>query len=230
MAEDHAKDTPSGPRRVRFRAILAAALPFRILRTLAYRLLLGFGMPLGTRLGWMALVDAREVTFGRRVIIGRRVRITGVGILAAGEGVAIGARTRLIRAGRVSIGSSTTIGGDNVFQAPSWSTPPGDLDIGDEAIVTADHFFDLTESIRIGGRTTIGGLRSTFWTHGGHRPGSHGAISIGEDCYLGSDVKVAPGVALPDRTVVGLGSVVVKGPEDPGSFIAGSPATVRGQA
>ena len=137
---------------------------------------------------------------------------------------------RRIRVRSARIGAGTTIGGDNVFQSPSWRNDHGELEVGEKVVITAKHFFDLTAGISIGDRSTIGGIRCSLWTHGAGRRGSHAPIEIGRHCYVGSDVKFAAGVVLPDHTVVGLGSVVIRGPDEPGRFIGGAPARVLGPA
>lgn len=51
-------------------------------------------------------------------------------------------------------------------------------------------------------------------------------IEIGEDCWLGGNVTVCPGVKIGDRCIVGAGSVVVRDiPDD--SLAAGNPAVVK---
>ncbi len=217
---------------MRRRALLAAVLPSRFLRILAQRVLLRARMPFSTRLPFLVLVDARRTVFGPGVRLGRGVRIRAVEELEIGAGTSIGARTRLAGIRRVSIGKGVSIGGDNRFQGPSWVREPGDLEIGDGALVTAEHFFDLTRSITLGPGTTVGGIRSSFWTHGAGGRGrgrGRGSIEIGRECHLGSDVRFGAGVRLPDRTLVGMGSVVVDAPPGPGLFIAGVPARVRGE-
>lgn len=51
-------------------------------------------------------------------------------------------------------------------------------------------------------------------------------IVVGEDCWLGGNVTVCPGVTIGARTIVGAGSVVVKDlPDD--VLAAGNPAVVK---
>ncbi len=51
-------------------------------------------------------------------------------------------------------------------------------------------------------------------------------IEIGEDCWLGGNVTVCPGVKIGDRCIIGAGSVVVRDiPDD--SLAAGNPAVVK---
>lgn len=52
------------------------------------------------------------------------------------------------------------------------------------------------------------------------------AVTIGEDCWLGGNVTVCPGVTIGDRCVIGAGSVVTHDiPDD--CLAAGNPATVK---
>lgn len=51
-------------------------------------------------------------------------------------------------------------------------------------------------------------------------------ITIGEDCWLGGNVVVCPGVTIGNRCIVAAGSVVTKDvPDD--SLVAGVPAVVK---
>ena len=53
-----------------------------------------------------------------------------------------------------------------------------------------------------------------------------GPVIIGEDCWIGANVSILPGVHLCDRTVVGAGSVVTKSFDQTNIVIAGNPAKI----
>ncbi len=49
-------------------------------------------------------------------------------------------------------------------------------------------------------------------------------VRIGDDCWLGANVTILPGVSLGNHTIVGAGSVVTKSFSDGNCVIAGVPA------
>lgn len=51
-------------------------------------------------------------------------------------------------------------------------------------------------------------------------------ITIGEDCWLGGNVTLLPGVTIGDRCIVAAGSVVTRDvPDD--CLVAGNPAVIK---
>jgi len=53
-------------------------------------------------------------------------------------------------------------------------------------------------------------------------------IKIGEDCWIGADVTILPGVTVGNRCIIGAGSVVTKDvPDD--SIYSGNPAHSIGE-
>lgn len=53
-----------------------------------------------------------------------------------------------------------------------------------------------------------------------------GRIKIGNNCFVGANVTILPGVTLADGTIVGAGSVVCKSVMEKNKVIAGNPARV----
>jgi len=78
------------------------------------------------------------------------------------------------------------------------------------ASISLRHYFDVCDLIEIGANTIVAGHRSSFFTH------SKGVqvidyvkpIVIGEWCYLGSNLNVAPGAKVGHHTFVGMGAVL----------------------
>jgi len=108
----------------------------------------------------------------------------------------------------------------------------GEITIGEGSNITSRHFFDVQQKICIGSNTLIAGFRSTFWTHGyRNRVGSINAgISIGNNCYIGSQVICTPNVIIGNSNFVGTGSVLTRNfSNDNHCLIAGNPAKVRKQ-
>ena len=54
------------------------------------------------------------------------------------------------------------------------------------------------------------------------------AVTIGDDCWLGGNVVVCPGVKIGNRCIIAAGSVVTRDiPDD--SLAAGNPAIIKRQ-
>ncbi len=87
----------------------------------------------------------------------------------------------------------------------------GTLTIGAHSAITSRHYFDCSGGVAVGSFSTLAGVRSTFITHGiDWRTAEQRTkeIRIGDYCLISSNCAVPPGVTIPDRTVVGMGTVV----------------------
>ena len=101
------------------------------------------------------------------------------------------------------------------------------LYMGEGAAITKHHHIDCTSPIHIGKFTTIAGYYSQLLTHSidiyESRQDSH-PISIGDYCFVGTNVVILGGARLPDYSVLGAKSLLNKSYEQPYMLYGGNPA------
>jgi len=202
---------------------LIAVLPSFLLRP-CYRLFFGYRIGKRVRIGF-SILDARECVIDDDVTIGHFNVVLGVAKLEIGDHARIG-YLNIIRGGdEVRLGRYTDIMRMNEINSipdpevvnpitPKFSLGPG-------SIVTAGHKIDFTDQVEIGRRAIIGGRNSSLWTHNRQRTEP---ISVGDFAYVGSEIRMAPGAAIPARCIVGIGSVIVGKIDAEGWLIGGVPA------
>jgi acetyltransferase-like isoleucine patch superfamily enzyme len=180
---------------------------------------------------------------GRRVSIG--VSLIDVASCAIGDDVEIGHGNVFTGVRRLSLGDNVRIGYLNIFRGgdeinlepyaefmrlneinsipdPIAVNPTiPRLHVGPGTVVTAGHKIDFTDEVRLGRRVILGGRNSSIWTHNRQRTAP---VTIGDLTYVGSEIRMAPGSSLPDRCILGIGSVVTRAIDAPGHLIAGVPA------
>jgi len=208
-------------------ALLAVVglLPGPIKRPL-YRALFGYRIGRGVRIG-LVLLDAEAVELGDGTEIGHLNLITRVGSLVTGRSVRIGA-LNIIRGGeRVVLGDYVEVMRLNVLNAipdhDCTTSPVSRLEIRAGAVVVSGHRIDFTDRVTIGRNVIVGGRNSSLWTHNRQQTAP---IAIGDFCYLGSEVRLAPGARLAERSILGLGSVLAGAIDTPGSLVGGVPARI----
>ncbi len=124
------------------------------------------------------------------------------------------------------------------FPDSSTITPPfhcdyGNITIGEHVFINYNCVFLDTAPIRIGNHTLIGPNcqiytpQHPFDPIERRQPKEDGyPVVIGDDCWLGGNVTICPGVSIGDRCIVAAGSVVTRSfPAD--TLIAGNPATAK---
>ena len=203
-------------------ALLPAAL-----KRLAYRWCFGYRIGPGVRLG-MAYLDCSQLTVGEGARISHGVVFLRCGEVTVGERAAIGP-LNLFRGGdAVRLGDYSQVLRLNVINAipePDCPTrPDSSFHLGYGSVVTAEHRVDFTERVSIGRHSILGGRNSSIWTHN-RRDGK--PVQIGDYCYVGSEIRMAPGASIPDCCIVGLGSVITRPHRECYSLIAGAPAQRR---
>ncbi|HEY6120410.1 MAG TPA: hypothetical protein VIV66_10645 [Pyrinomonadaceae bacterium] len=189
-----------------------------------YRLFFGYRIGKRVTIGF-SLLDARDcqiaddvhighlnVVIGvEKLIIGDHVRVGYLNILRGGDEISLGRYSEIIRMNEIN-----SIPDPDVVNA----TDPRFI-LGDGSVITAGHKIDFTDRVEIGRRTILGGRNSSLWTHNRQRTLP---IEIGSFVYVGSEIRIAPGGAVPSHCIVGIGSVITSHLKDEEHLIAGVPA------
>ena len=188
-----------------------------------YRHLFGFKIGRDVRIGMSLLdVDILELADGAR--IGHCNLMLRTRRVALGAGAEIGF-CNIVRGGdEVSLGSFATVLRFNVLNSIPDNDSAGPTDprlvLGDGAYVVSGHRLDFTDRIVVGKNVIVAGRNSSLWTHNRQatRP-----IEIGDFCYLGSEVRVAPGASLGEWSILAMGAVL-SGHADSRTVHGGVPA------
>lgn len=186
-------------------ALLISLLPLNIVRIMLYRLIFGFKIS-KSKIGWLSIMNVNDLVL---------------------EQASIGSFNLFTGPFELRMEPKSVIGSLNMFRCGKWALEfrrSSLLKLGEESKIINQHYFDLFGDIVIDSNTIIAGVRSQFWTHG-NMDGSVN-ICIGKGCYIGSGVKFAPGVHIPDESICALGSVVTKQFTEKNTLIAGVPAKV----
>jgi len=208
----------------RLAMLACVALLPAFLKRPSYRWFFGYEIGKRVRIG-LSIIDAKQcridddVTIGhlnvfvgvKELVIKDHVRIGHLNIIRGGDEVSLGRYAEIIRMNEIN-----SIPDPDVVNP----TDPRFL-LGDGSIITAGHKIDFTDRVEIGRRSILGGRNSSLWTHNRQRTRP---INIGSFVYIGSEIRIAPGGALPSRCVVGIGSVITSELTGDGYLIAGVPA------
>ncbi|HNT76571.1 MAG TPA: hypothetical protein PKH77_16280 [Anaerolineae bacterium] len=192
-------------------AICISLLPLNALRVFLYRVVYRYEIAKKAHIGWGTVIVVSQAHIGRAEI----------GILNMFRGPF-----------ELQIGDGASIGSRNEFLCGTWTLAPefsqsGYLrfcKIGDNTLITDGHFIDAVGGFEIQAGSWLAGRDSQFWSHGAKV--TDRSIFIGQECYLGSAVRMAPGSAVGNYCIVGMGSVVTKKFLDDRLFIAGVPAKI----
>ncbi len=202
---------------------LCAVLPSSLKRPLL-RWWFGYRIGHGVRIG-LVYLDCSTLTVGNRARLGHGVLFSRCGNVVIGENALIGS-LNLFRGGKnIVLEAYTQVLRLNIINAipenDCTNNPDSSFYLRYGAVVTAEHRIDFTDRVTIGRCSILGGRNSSIWTHN-RRMGK--SVEIGDYCYIGSEIRMAPGAKVPNCCIVGLGSVVTEPLQEEFSLIAGVPA------
>lgn len=205
--------------------LLLGILPNGLKKTL-YRALFGYRFGAGVRIG-MVLLDADEIDLAEGTELGHFCVVLRVGRMLTGRYARIGP-LNVIRGGtQVRLCDYSDVMRLNVLNAipdhDCTTDPQSVLEVGAGTVITSGHRIDFTDRVTLGKNVIIGGRNSSLWTHNRQETAP---IEIGDFCYLGSEVRLAPGAKLADECILGLGSVLTGEIKERRSLVAGVPAKV----
>ncbi len=213
-------------RRIRLASLVLVSILPSFAKNALYRIFFGFHIAPGVRIG-LSVLDAEHAEIGEGCRIGHLNVIIRVTRLELGDKVRIGS-FNVIRGGeRVSFGDFAELMRLCVLNAipdhDCTTEPESVLKVGPGAVITSGHRIDFTDRVTLGKNVIVGGRNSSLWTHNRQETAP---IEIGDFCYLGSEVRLAPGASLVGECILGLGSVLVGAIDQPRSLVAGVPARV----
>ncbi|CAK8716729.1 MAG: hypothetical protein D3905_06835 [Candidatus Electrothrix sp. AS4_5] len=191
-------------------SFLISIMPTSRLRVFLYGKLFGYRIHKST-LGWGTIILIRKADLNG-CWIGRNNKFVGPMSLTIKQGVTIG-RGNTFKCGWWTV--------DEKFNLAQYDRR---LLIGTGALITSNHYFDVAGSFVLGDGSWIAGYGSQFWTHGAGA--SERNIFIGQNCYIGSAVRFAPGSAIGNNTLVGLGSILTQKFSDENVLLGGQPAKI----
>lgn len=173
-----------------------------------YRHAFGFKIGRGARIG-VSLLDVDHLELGDGARIGHGNLLLRTRAVALGEHAEIGFLNVLRGGDEIRLDRWATVMRFNVLN----SIPDNDcsgptdarLSLGPGAFVVSGHRLDFTDRISLGKNVIVAGRNSSLWTHNRQatRP-----IHIGDNCYLGSEVRIAPGATLGDWSILAMGAVL----------------------
>ncbi len=192
--------------------VFISAVPFARLRNVLYRRLFGFEIARSARIGMFNLLDIEKL------VMKDHAEIRGIGnVFMSMYRVEMDEYARI---GAPRVGLNMFRGTANKRHIPSAS-----FRMGKCSLIELFHYFDNCGDIVIGENTVIGGIKSVFFTHALYKD-EYEPIVLGDNVYVGSNCLFQMGVTIPNKAVIGLGSVLVSPVEEEGAFIAGVPAKV----
>ncbi|GAA4642121.1 hypothetical protein GCM10023115_03860 [Pontixanthobacter gangjinensis] len=200
-------------------------LPFpSILKVWFYRIFFGYKIGKKVKIGLSAII-ADKCSIGDRTRIGHFNLFYRNQDLRIGSDVILGFANKIFGGAVVDIGNKCHIFRFNEINSILDPLVLGDFDprliLGEGTVITVNHKIDFTDRVTFGESVVFAGRNSNIWTHNRQKTAP---VSIGRNCYVGSNVQFVAGSSIGEYCVLALGSVVTKKIDGEWKVIAGMPA------
>lgn len=194
--------------------VLLFALPWG-LRRRALSLLFGYDISPSAHIGF-SIVRVKACRLGDGARIGHLTMVKGLELLQIDAHGILG-----------DLNWVTGLSLDNRRHFLHEASRAPSLIIGQHAAVTNRHLLDCTDRVTIGAFSTLGGFWTQILTHAVDLRTSRQScqpVVVGAYCFVGTGSVLLKGAVLPDRSVLGAGSVLTKAMSEPGMLYSGVPA------
>ncbi|MFZ1742038.1 MAG: DapH/DapD/GlmU-related protein [Pontixanthobacter sp.] len=189
-----------------------------------YRWFFGYKIGRKVKIGMSAII-ADHCSIGDRTRIGHFNLFYRNIDLRIGCDVIVGFANRIFGGKTVDIGNKCQIFRFNEINSILDPLTIGEFDpcleLGDGSVITVNHKIDFTDRVSFGPAVVFAGRNSNIWTHNRQKTAP---VSIGRNCYVGSNVQFVAGSSIGDYCVLALGSVVTKKIAGEWQIVAGMPA------
>ena len=155
----------------------------------------------------------------------------GIGHLRMGDHAVIGPFNTFRNMNRVELGDHAVVGQLNWVSAAPEFQARGEghavLVLHDHATIVARHYLDCSGGVTIEPFGVLAGWHSVILTHQANRDTAlvdTAGVRIGAHTLVNAANRLAPSATVPDRSVTGLGSVVLPGLTQPDHSYDGMPA------
>lgn len=155
----------------------------------------------------LSIIHAKKIIIGPKAQIGHFNAITNLDLF--------------------EIGAEASINAFNRISGPPIQEGRSCFMLGRKANVAQWHYFDCSDTIKIGDHTNIGGLHSIIFTHGKNRKTNieeTSAVTIGHHCLVSAHSVLIKGCVLPDCSILGANSTLHKAFTETHTLYSGVPA------